>query len=106
MKVTQSKHPLYLTWRNMINRCHKPNCPQYRYYGARGIEVCEKWRFDFWQFVADAPPKPDCRHSIDRINNDGHYEPGNIRWATQIEQYLNSRPALTLKEAAAETITA
>ena len=89
--MTQSSHPLYRTWLNIIHRCCVPNNPDYHYYGGRGIEVCDDWRFDFWRFVADVPPKPSCRHSIDRIDNDGNYEPGNIRWATAKQQTDNRR---------------
>jgi hypothetical protein len=80
-------------WRVMLQRCENPRFSVYRYYGARGIKVCDRWH-DFENFFADTtgllgPCPPDM--SMDRINNDGDYEPGNIRWATRREQLVNSR---------------
>jgi hypothetical protein len=74
----------------MKSRCSNEKHPQYEDYGARGISVCERW-MDFPNFLADmGEPQPGL--SIDRINNDGNYEPGNCRWATQSEQNANRRP--------------
>ena len=81
-------HPLYSTWISMRNRCNNPNNPSWRRYGGRGIRVCKEWdSFDQW--LADMGPKPSKNHSIDRINNDGNYEPQNCKWATQREQLRN-----------------
>lgn len=82
-------HELFETWRTMIRRCHSPKVPKYKSYGARGIVVCDAWRADFWQFVQDVGPRPSTLHSLDRIDNDGNYEPGNVRWATSQEQQTN-----------------
>lgn len=79
----------YNCWRNMIHRCHTPTHRSFPYYGARGIKVCERWH-DYANFLADMGEAPP-RLEIDRINNDGDYEPGNCRWATRSVQNSNKR---------------
>ena len=81
--------PEYRTWKAMRQRCMNPRAKNYRHYGGRGITVCERWN-TFTNFLADMGPKPKGR-SIDRINNDGNYEPSNCRWATPKEQAKNTR---------------
>jgi hypothetical protein len=81
----------YWAWWAMIKRCHNPNSKSFKHYGARGIRVCSRWRSSFEDFIKDVGPRPPGR-TLDRINNDGDYEPGNVRWATAREQVLNSRP--------------
>lgn len=84
--------PEFATWQRMINRCrylhHRPN----RRHAGRGIRVCERWLGEngFVNFLADMGPKPSPQHSLDRINNDGNYEPGNCRWATRSQQQRNT----------------
>lgn len=84
-------HPLYTTWASMKARCYRENTPYYKYYGGRGIKMCDSWRFSFKQFVDDVGDKPSDKHSLDRIDNDGNYEPDNVRWATQSVQSKNQR---------------
>ena len=74
----------------MKRRCYDPKRRYFKVYGGRGITVCAKWRDSFKAFLADMGPRPSLGHSIDRIDNDGNYEPGNCRWATDEEQGLNT----------------
>lgn len=81
----------YWTWRGMVGRCHNPREPSFHNYGGRGIQVCEEWRHDFQAFFADMGPKPSPSHSIDRIDNEKGYRPGNCRWTTNTVQMNNTR---------------
>ena len=89
VKHGMSGTPTYRIWKAMRVRCHNPRQASYPRYGGRGITVCQRWN-DFANFLADMGERPPgC--SIDRINNDGNYEPGNCRWASPQTQADNSR---------------
>lgn len=96
--------PEYGTWTSMRSRVLNPRHPQYADYGGRGITICPEWD-SFVQFLADMGPKPSPEHSLDRIDVNGNYEPGNCRWATHAEQGRNKR-SNKLSEAAAAEIRA
>lgn len=84
--------PTYRTWLGMRQRCTNPAFSNYRIYGGRGIKICERWS-DFSNFVADMGERPAGK-SLDRIDSNGNYEPGNCRWATRAEQSLNKRDTI------------
>lgn len=85
--------PEYCALRNAIRRCHDPDHPRYPLYGARGIRVCDAWRAPggFRAFFDHLGPRPAKGMSLERKDNNGNYEPGNVRWATQTEQLANKR---------------
>lgn len=84
------------SWKDMVKRCTNPNRREWKYYGGRGISVCERWR-TFENFLADMGQRLEGQ-TLDRYpNRDGNYEPGNCRWATRKEQRLNQRPRASSK---------
>ena len=87
-----TKTPEYRAWRGIKDRCFRPSSHRFYNYGARGISMYPEWVESFEKFYAHIGPRPGHGYSIDRINNDGHYEPGNVRWATAKEQAGNRRP--------------
>jgi hypothetical protein len=87
----------YKIWCYIIKRCENQNDKNYGDYGGRGITVCEKWRRSYPAFLEDMGRRPSIRHSIDRIDNNRGYEPGNCRWATATQQARNRRPRRLLK---------
>lgn len=93
-----SRSPEYYCWCNLRRRCFDTTIKNFDRYGGRGITVCTRWITGeggipgFECFLADVGPRPSPKHSIDRVNNDGNYEPGNCRWATKAEQLANRAP--------------
>lgn len=86
----KSHTPEHRAWSSMITRCTNPKSSQFNNYGGRGITVCERWR-SFAAFFEDVGSKPSPSHSLDRIDTNGNYEPGNVRWATARVQAQNKR---------------
>jgi hypothetical protein len=90
--------PEYRAWAHMKGRCTNPAHDNWDDYGGRGITVCERWLQSFEAFYADMGPRPNHELSLDRINNEGNYEPGNCRWATIAQQNSNRRPRRKIGE--------
>lgn len=89
--AAKSRSPEYMVWGTMIQRCGNPKNKKYPEYGGRGIAVCERWRKSFADFLADMGNRPSNEHQIDRIDNDGNYEPSNCRWVTRRQNTQNTR---------------
>ena len=92
--MTTTRHTAeYFAWRSMLYRCRNSKDKKYYLYGGRGISVCERWAGEngFDHFLSDMGPRPSGGYSLDRINTNGNYEPGNCRWATIYEQNRNRR---------------
>lgn len=89
----QHDHPLYNTWQHMIRRCYSPYHRSFRWYGAKGVAVCERWRENFGAFLADVGERP-AGHTLDRIENDRGYAPDNVRWSTPKQQIGNRRNSI------------
>lgn len=88
--MKNTKHELYETWRGMRQRCSNKNHHAYKYYGAVGVRVCERWEKSFAAFIEDMGPRPD-GHTLDRRESWGNYEPSNCRWLTREQQQNNMR---------------
>lgn len=83
----------YIAWDRMKSRCYNMKNRSYRWYGAKGVTVCDEWRQSFLSFYNHVGKAPSPHHSLDRINTYGNYEPGNVKWSTCIEQNRNKRQA-------------
>lgn len=93
---TGRRPKIYNTWIRMRHRCYSKACKDYRYYGGRGIKMCDEWRRDYDAFRTWALRNGVRKElTLDRIDNDGNYEPGNCRWISQSEQNLNKRYVVT-----------
>lgn len=100
-KHGQSQSPEYVSWRDMKRRCLNPSQKDYPSYGGRGIAVCERW-LSFENFITDMGLKPSRKHTIERKDTNGHYEPGNCIWLHKSEQSKNRRPRSEWKNAAVQ----
>ncbi len=87
----KSRSKVYIAWLSMKDRCYNPNDTRYEDWGGRGITVCDRWLHSFENFLADMGEPPTPKHSLDRKETNGNYEPDNCRWATNHEQANNSR---------------
>lgn len=85
-----SKHPLYITYHNMLGRCYDTKDQDYARYGGRGITVCKEWRDNIDNFINDMHPKPSAKHSLNRIDNNKGYSADNCEWSTPRDQALNT----------------
>jgi len=101
----KASHPLYLIYNDLKRRCTNPDHTRYSDYGGRGIQIDPQWAADFWSFVRDVGERPVGKTrggraywQLDRIDNDGNYEPGNVRWATPQQQATNQRERRLVKE--------
>lgn len=105
LKDGQTKHPLYKTWQSLKLRCYNPTDPHYKWYGAKGVDVCERWtgKYGFYNFLEDMGERPR-GYSLDRIDSNGNYEPSNCRWASAHTQntnrtgYNTEYPGITKRE--------
>lgn len=95
-KICVPMRPEFRAWKSMIYRCSNPRCKEFNCYGGRGVSVCQEWIESFENFFEHIGSRPSPRHSVDRIDVNGNYAPGNVRWATSREQNNNRRNTRTV----------
>ena len=88
-KYRRMTSPEYRLWQAIKNKCYNKNTHDYKYYGAKDIQVHAEWRSDFYVFLAYVGLRPSPELTLDRIKTEGNYEPGNVRWATRLTQARN-----------------
>lgn len=96
--------PEYKAWHDMKVRCYLVKHPSFKNYGGRGIRVCDQWINSFETFLKDVGPRPSSDYSLERKENDGHYDPGNVGWATRSEQARNQRKRQSLQNFTTEEL--
>ena len=104
-KHGMSRTLLYRVWASMLGRCLNPSAQGYNSYGGRGIRVCDRWRQSFMAFYMDVGDRPSSKHWLDRMEVNGNYEPGNVRWATRLEGAKNCRVKRALESFSTEALT-
>jgi hypothetical protein len=90
------RNPVWRAYHNMLTRCYNANADCFPSYGGRGIAVCNKWKESVDAFIQDIGPRPSPKHTLDRIDNDGHYDPDNCRWALPKVQVYNRRTTVRI----------
>jgi hypothetical protein len=96
-RINRKYTPELKSWTHAKSRCFNPNNPKYKRYGGRGITMHESWVNDFLAFFNYIGKKPSPKHTLDRIENNGNYEPGNVRWALPKQQAMNSTTPLKIE---------
>jgi len=94
--LKQTSYLAYWSWHGMVSRCYKQSSNRFNRYGGRGINMCERWRVSFWSFLEDMGERPGKDYTIERVNNDGNYEPSNCIWLIKHKQSSNRSSCVRL----------